>query len=67
MKNLMVVAEKDKENKKLLAIINADKTAIAKVTKVLSAIDLQSKHNWVISNTDIDAVKNLRLIGIKKY
>ena len=61
------MVEKNRENKELLAIKNANKTIMAKVTKVLSAIDFESKYNWAISNADIDIVKNLRLIGIKKY
>ena len=46
---------------------NADKTAMAKVAKISNAIDFESKHSWIINNADIDAVRNLRLIGIKKY
>ncbi len=46
---------------------NVDKTAIAEVTKVLSAIDLGSKHSWAINNTDMDIAGNLGLTGIKKY
>ena len=67
MKKVIAMAEKDRENKELLTIKNVDKTAMAKFAKVLSAIDLRSKHSWAISNADIDVAGNLRLIGIKKY
>ena len=67
MKDVIAVVEKDRDNKKLLAKKNVDKIAMAKVAKILGVIDLESKHSWAISNSDIDAVGNLRLIGIKKY
>ena len=67
MINVIKVAEKGKKNKELLAIENIDKTAMAEVTKVLSIIDLRSKHNKAISNADIDVAEDLSLIGIKKY
>lgn len=38
-----------------------------KVAKVPNIIDLASKYSWVISNANIDAAKNLKLTGIKKY
>ncbi len=64
MKDVISVAKRGGE---LLAMGKIDKTAIAKGTKVLSAIDLGSKHNWAISNDDIDATEDLGLTGIKKY
>ena len=67
IKDVIAVAEKGRENKKLLAMENTNKTAIAKVAKVLSAINFGNKHSWAINNADIDVAKNLRLIGIKKY
>ncbi len=67
IKDVIAVAEKGRENKELLAMENVDKTAMAEVAKVLSAIDLGSKHSWTISNTDIDAAGDLGLISIKKY
>ena len=67
MKNVIAVAEKGRKNKKLLAIENADKTAMAEVTKVSNAIDLGNKNSWAISNADINAARELRLIDIKKY
>ena len=30
-------------------------------------MDLDSKYMWAISNVDIDAARNLELIGIKKH
>ena len=64
---MIAVAEKRGKNKKLLAIENIDKTAITKIAKMLSTINFRSKHSWAISNTDMDAARNLRLISIKKY
>lgn len=60
-------AKKSRENKELLAIKNIDKTVIVEDLKILSAIDLINKHSLVISNTDINAARNLKLISIKKY
>lgn len=45
---------------------NADKTVIAKVAKVLNAMDLRSKHNQAINNADIDVARDLGLSSIKK-
>ena len=45
MKDMIAMAKKNRENQELLAMENADKTAIAEVTKVLSVIDLGRKHN----------------------
>ena len=39
------MAEKDEENKDLLVIENANKTAIAEVAKMSSAIDLRNKYS----------------------
>ena len=67
MKDMIAMAEKGGDNKKLLAIKNADKTAMAEVAKVLSAIDLKSKHSWAISNSDMNVARDLGLSNIKKY
>ena len=67
MKDVIAVAERGRENKKLLTMGNVDKTAMAEVAKVSSAIDLGNKHSWAISNADMDATRDLGLIGIKKY
>ena len=40
---------------------------MAEVVKVLSAIDLESKYSWVISNIDMDTTGDLGIISIKKY
>ena len=45
MKDVIVVIKRGGENKELLAIENINKTAIAKFTKVSSAIDFESKHS----------------------
>ena len=67
MKDVIAVAEKDRENKKFSAIENADKTVKAEVAKVSNVIDLRSKHSWAINNADMDIAGDLGLIGIKKY
>ena len=67
MKDLIVVVKRDKENKELLAIENADKTVMAEVAKVSSAIDLKNKYSWAINNADMDAARDLGLTSIKKY
>ncbi len=64
MKNVILVTER---GGKLLAMENADKTAIAEVGNVSSVIDFGSKHSWAISNADMDAAEDLGLTGIKKY
>ncbi len=56
-----------KKGRKLLTIENTEKTAIVEVTKVLSDIDLGSKHSWAISNADMDAARDLGLTSIRKY
>lgn len=50
-----------------MAIENIDKIAIAKNVKVSSTINLRSKYNWVISNANMHAAGNFKLISIKKY
>ena len=67
MKHMIAVVEKSKENKELLAIKNVDKTIMVEVAKISNAINLDNKHSWAISNANIDATKDLSLIGIKKY
>ena len=64
---MIAVAERIGKNKKLLVMENAEKTVMAEIAKVSSVINLGHKHSWAISNTDIDATRDLRLIGIKKY
>ena len=67
MKDIIIVAEKGKKNRKLLAMKNVDKTTMAKIAKVSSAMDLGSKYCWAINNADIDVTRDQGLIGIKKY
>ncbi len=64
MKDVILVTERGGE---LLAIENVDKTTIAEVAKMSSAIDLGSKYSWAISNADIDTAEDLGLTSIKKY
>lgn len=67
MKNVIVTAKKGRENGRPLAIENVDKTAMAEVAKVSSAINLGNKYSQIISNADIDTARYLRPTGIKKY
>ena len=39
------MAEKGRDNEELLVIVNANQTAITKVTKVLNTIDLGNKYS----------------------
>lgn len=63
---MIIPAEKDRNNKELLAIDNVNKTTIAEVAKMSSAIDLNSKYNLTISNINININKILKLTSIKK-
>ena len=67
MKDIIALIEKSGENKELSIIENADKTVMVEVAKVSSAINLESKYNWAISNADMDAAEDLKLVDIKKY
>ena len=68
MKDVIAAAERSRKNKGPLVMdINVNKTTIAKVAKVSSAIDLGNKYSQVIGNANIDAPGNLGLTGIKKY
>ena len=59
MKNVIAVVKKDEKNKELLAIENIDKIAMMKMVKISSAINFGSKHNWAISNADMNAIEDL--------
>lgn len=65
--NLVLAAEKGRENIKLFVLENVDKIVIAEVTKMLSAINLSNKYSQAISNTNMNITRNLRLTSIKKY
>lgn len=66
---MIVVAKRGRQNKDQLAIENLilNKTAMAKVTKMSSVIDLGNKYSQTISNTNLNITKDLRLTNIKKY
>lgn len=61
---MIILAQRDRNNKRLLAIENRDKTIIAEVIKV---IHLENKHGQIISNSDINAARNWEIISIKKF
>lgn len=61
----MIILEKAKEKEGRLVEGNAIKQA--KVVKMFSSINLNSKYIWAISNTDMDTTRDLDITGIKKY
>lgn len=67
MKDMIILIENHKDNKKPFIIENEDKTATAKIAELLNAINLNIKYSWAISNSNMDVAKNLRLTIIKKY
>lgn len=62
-----MLAQKNRNNKRLLAIKNINKTLVAKVIKILNIINLKNKYGQAISNDNININKNLRLTNTKKY
>lgn len=66
MKNVIAAVEKHKENQRPLAK-KVNKVMMAEVTRVLTAIDIDTKYKWVISNTDMNATRDLKLTSVKKY
>lgn len=65
---MVAIAKKGRKYEKQLAIENLlYKTAIAKVAKVSSVINLGIQYSQAISNIDIDIARNLGLTHIKKY
>lgn len=67
MKKLIAAAEKDRENRRSLAIKNINKIAMVEIAKMLNVIDLNSRYMWVMNNVDIYTAIDLRLTNIKKY
>ena len=63
----VVISKKAQEKERQLELRNADKIAQAKVARSSSPMDLDGKYMWVMSNVNIDAARDLGLIGIKKY
>ena len=45
MKNVIILAENVRDNERLLVMENVNKTAMTKVVKVSSAINLNRKYN----------------------
>lgn len=66
MKDIITVAEKDRENQELL-VEKVDKVAMVEVARMSIAINIGGKYRQVISNIDMDVAEDLRLISIKKY
>ena len=62
----VIIEEKAREKEELSESI-VDTTAPAKMIQASSFVDLAEKYMWAISNANLDAAKELGLIGIKKY
>ena len=62
----VISEEKAREKKSLLEGI-ADTIALAEMAQTSSPVDLVEKYIWPMSNANLDATKELRLTGIKKY
>lgn len=63
---MLLFWEKASEKEKLSKGI-ADITASAKIARISSLIDLAQRSKQLMSNADLDAVKQLGLNGVKKY
>lgn len=64
IKNVIIL---EKARKKEGQLIERNGIKQAEVVKMSSSIDLDSKYIWTRSNTDIDAIRDLGITGIKKY
>ena len=62
-----MIIEKKAKKKKGLSENIADTIALAEMAQALSLVDLAEKYIWAMSNTDIDAAKEMGLTNIKKY
>ena len=62
----VISEEKAKEKEGLLEGI-ADTTVLAEVARASSPVDFAGKYMWAMKNANLDAVKELKLTGIKKY
>lgn len=50
-----------------MAIKIINKITIIKIAKILSTSNPDNKYSYIISNDDIDIIKNLKQINSKKY
>ncbi len=63
----MIILEKARKEEMLSLEGIVDMTASAEIAQVSSPIYLIRSYNWAISNTNLDAIKKLRLTNIEKY
>lgn len=63
--NDKIISEKIGEKERQLVVENT--IELAKVAKMLSLIDFDSKYMWAISNANIDAARDLGPTHMKKY
>lgn len=61
-----IIPKKAMEKKKLLEGI-ADITVLTEVAQKSSSINFAKKYKYIMSNTDIDIAKKLKLTRAKKY
>lgn len=61
----MIILENAREKKKQLVVGNIIKQV--EIAKMSSSIHLNSKYKQAINNANINIVRNLKLIGVKKY
>ena len=66
MKDIIIPTKALKKDRQLV-MKNANKITLAEFGRTSSPMDLDGKYMWVINNVDIDAIKDLGLIGIKKH
>lgn len=60
------MAKKGTKNQRLLAE-KITKAMMIEVVKMSKTMHIVNKYKWVINNSNIDAIGDLELAGIKKY
>lgn len=66
IKNIIKAAKKGRKTQKP-SVKKVNRAVIVKNAKLLRVINISNKYKWVISNTNIDIARNLKLNSIKKY
>ena len=61
----VIISEKAREKKLLEGPV--DITVPAEIARAINLVDLAWRYKWAMSNVDIDTVKKLGLIEVKKY
>ena len=63
----VIISKKVFEKKGQLVMKNINKIVLVEFKRTLSLMNFDGKYMWAISNIDIDAIRDLGLIGIKKH